>query len=53
LSIRPYDDDYPAISDFLVDTYEPGDVFANWLQPRWEYMGFEVMFASDLWLKEL
>ncbi len=30
--------DYEAISRFLIDTHEPGESFANWLQPRWEYM---------------
>lgn len=39
-AIRAYDhaNDYPAVNDLLIETYEPGDTFANWLQPRWEYM---------------
>ncbi len=38
--LRSYDHaaDYDAIDRFLIETYEPGDSFANWLQPRWEYM---------------
>ena len=32
--------DFDAVGEFLVEVYEPGEVFANWLQPRWEYMHF-------------
>jgi len=32
--------DYQRVSDFLVETYQPGDTFINWLQPRWEYMHY-------------
>lgn len=28
------------VSSFLVETYQPGDLLDNWLQPRWEYMYF-------------
>jgi predicted N-acetyltransferase YhbS len=38
LDVRPYHNDFAAIGEFLIDTHEPGDLFANWLQPRWEYM---------------
>lgn len=39
-AIRSYDHatDYQTVSDLLIDVYEPGTTFANWLQPRWEYM---------------
>ena len=42
VTIRPYEHaaDYNRVGRFLIDVYEPGDVFANWLQPRWEYMHF-------------
>jgi GNAT superfamily N-acetyltransferase len=32
--------DYQRVSDFLVETFQPGDTFGNWLQPRWEYMHY-------------
>ncbi|MGB9357817.1 MAG: GNAT family N-acetyltransferase [Acidimicrobiia bacterium] len=40
VTIRHYDHatDYHDVNDFLVETYIRGDTFANWLQPRWEYM---------------
>lgn len=40
IKIRRYDgeEDYERISQFLIETYKKGDVFYNWLQPRWEYM---------------
>jgi GNAT superfamily N-acetyltransferase len=31
-------EDFFAVSDFLMDTYEPGGKYPNWLQPRWDYM---------------
>lgn len=45
VTIRPYEyaADYNRVGQFLIDVYEPGDVFANWLQPRWEYMHFHPM----------
>jgi len=30
-------EDFPAISDFLYDLYQPGNRDGNWLQPVWEY----------------
>lgn len=40
MQIREYNhgQDYDRVGDFLIETYEPGDYFLNWLQPRWEYM---------------
>lgn len=29
---------YDAISQFLVDVFEPTEHMLNWMQPRWEYM---------------
>ena len=42
MNIRQYDrqQDFDQISDFLIETYKPGEVLHNWLQPRWEYMHF-------------
>lgn len=42
IQIRPYNHstDYGRVYRFLVESYEPGDSFANWLAPRWEYMHF-------------
>lgn len=42
MDIRPYDHatDYARVDRFLVEIFEPGEVFANWLQPRWEYMHY-------------
>lgn len=42
IQVRPYnrDQDYERIGAFLIETYQPGDVFLNWLQPRWEYMHY-------------
>jgi predicted N-acetyltransferase YhbS len=42
IHIRPYNHpyDYERVGDFLIETYAPGEVFFNWLQPRWEYMHF-------------
>jgi predicted N-acetyltransferase YhbS len=42
ISIRPYQHkaDYTRVSDFLIEICRPGDRFANWLQPRWEYMHY-------------
>lgn len=30
-------EDFRRISDFLIETHQPGSRFSNWLQPRWEY----------------
>ncbi len=40
VTVRSYDHarDYAAVNRFLIETYEPSDHLANWLQPRWEYM---------------
>jgi predicted N-acetyltransferase YhbS len=40
VSIRAYrePDDYQLVDRFLIETYQPGDHLATWLQPRWEYM---------------
>ena len=42
MHIREYihEQDYDRVGDFLVETYEPGDHYLNWLQPRWEYMHY-------------
>lgn len=42
INIRSYnpDRDYERVGAFLVETYQQGDVFLNWLQPRWEYMHY-------------
>ena len=40
--IRPYDhdNDFERVNRFLIEEYQPGGTFTNWLQPRWEYMLF-------------
>jgi len=42
MRFRPYhhEQDFDRVGDFLIETYQPGDTIANWLQPRWEYMHF-------------
>lgn len=42
MHIRPYNhtEDYQRVGDFLIETYQPGEYFLNWLQPRWEYMHY-------------
>lgn len=42
MNIRHYKHpkDYSRVGDFLIETYQPGDTFSNWLQPRWEYMHY-------------
>jgi len=44
MQIRPYQraTDYERIGNFLIETFQPGDQLANWLQPRWEYMHYHV-----------
>lgn len=32
--------DYERVNDFLWHSYQPGGLYPNWLQPRWEYMHF-------------
>ncbi|RSK27193.1 GNAT family N-acetyltransferase [Bacillus sp. HMF5848] len=31
-------EDFTKVNQFLINTYEPGGFYPNWLQPRWEYM---------------
>ncbi len=42
VSIKTYnrEKDFERVGEFLIETYQPGDKFINWLQPRWEYMHF-------------
>ncbi|NNC74081.1 MAG: GNAT family N-acetyltransferase [Acidimicrobiia bacterium] len=42
VEFRPYDHevDFDRVGEFLLETYEPGNAFANWFQPRWEYMHY-------------
>jgi predicted N-acetyltransferase YhbS len=42
MHIRPYNhkQDYQRVGDFLIEIYQPGEYFLNWLQPRWEYMHY-------------
>lgn len=42
IQIRSFNqqEDFSLVSSFLVETYQPGDLLTNWLQPRWEYMYF-------------
>lgn len=49
MEIRPYihDQDFDRVSQFLIDIYQPGDLLANWLQSRWEYMHYHT-FILDL-----
>ena len=44
MKIKPYQraTDYERIGNFLIETFQPGDQLANWLQPRWEYMHYHV-----------
>lgn len=42
VQVRSYNrqKDFALVGDFLIDTYQPGEPPANWLQPRWEYMHY-------------
>jgi predicted N-acetyltransferase YhbS len=42
MELRQYNhrEDYDRVGQFLIDTYQSGDFFLNWLQPRWEYMHY-------------
>jgi N-acetylglutamate synthase-like GNAT family acetyltransferase len=42
MHIRSYNhkQDYQRVGDFLIEIYQPGEYFLNWLQPRWEYMHY-------------
>jgi len=48
MEIRPYQhrSDFDRINQFLIEAYQPGDVFDAWLQPRWEYMHFHPSILS-------
>ncbi|MCP3976052.1 MAG: GNAT family N-acetyltransferase [bacterium] len=48
IQIRSYrhDGDYERVNEFLVDLYQPGNVMAAWLQPRWEYMHFHPYISN-------
>jgi predicted N-acetyltransferase YhbS len=48
IQIRPYDHtrDYDRVGKFLLETYQAGDVFINWLQPRWEYMHHHTLIRN-------
>jgi predicted N-acetyltransferase YhbS len=52
--IRPYEHgkDFERVGQFLIETYRPGEVYANWLQARWEYMHFHT-FIRDLDLTKI
>jgi predicted N-acetyltransferase YhbS len=42
IHIKPYNrkKDFKRVGDFLIETFQLGNTFTNWLQPRWEYMHF-------------
>lgn len=42
VQVRSYNrqKDFTLVGDFLIDIYRPGELPANWLQPRWEYMHY-------------
>jgi len=44
--------DYDRVGNFLVHTYQHGDFFLNWLQPRWEYMHYH-SFIKELDLSKI
>jgi predicted N-acetyltransferase YhbS len=48
IEIRHYDNlaDFDRVGQFLMDTYQRGDFFLNWLQPRWEYMHFHPLIKE-------
>jgi len=48
MNIKPYihENEFDRVGNFLVETYQPGDTFANWLQPRWEYMHFHPLIKE-------
>lgn len=48
MKIRSYqhETDFDRVSQFLIQAYQPGDVFEAWLQPRWEYMHFHPFIFS-------
>jgi len=38
--------DFESVSQMLIASYRPGDVFDPWLQPRWEYMHFHPLIRG-------
>ena len=42
IKLRKYnrEDDYLKVYHLLLKTYNPGNIFYNWLPVRWEYMHF-------------
>jgi len=46
--IRPYNhqQDFERVSQFLIDSYRPGEVFTPWLQGRWEYMHYHTFILE-------
>jgi GNAT superfamily N-acetyltransferase len=42
IPIRSYnhEQDFERVSQFLIESYRPGDVVSPWLQARWEYMHY-------------
>lgn len=48
MDVRAYEPqaDFEAVSQMLVASYRPGDVFDPWLQPRWEYMHFHPLIRE-------
>jgi len=48
IKIRPYhhETDFERINQFLIQAYRPGDYFACWPQPRWEYMHYHPFILS-------
>lgn len=48
MKIKPYqhETDFERVNQFLIQTYQTGDVFYNWPQMRWEYMHFHPSILS-------
>ncbi len=48
IKVRSYSkSDFKLVSDFLVETYQPGGKYLNWLQPRWEYMNYHPILDEE------
>ena len=49
VQVRPYNEekDFERVGNFLIDTYQPGELPQNWLQPRWEYMHYTRLPHED------
>jgi predicted N-acetyltransferase YhbS len=41
-----HEKDFERVGQFLIETYRPGEVYANWLQARWEYMHFHTFIRE-------